>query len=170
MSYYSKKIKLLQKKARTLKYPLVYEPKRWRFVNAGSYAYALDLDISDPKQKVLIPGYISSEFLSRHDRPILSANELMRRIKKDLKFLEIYYREEDDMIWDDEYRIAIYYKYIAIKRCIEYRVIRQDHNGKWSEKQSWKGQKPIIVGEGDYEAPDFSEEGFKLAEVLVLHE
>lgn len=168
LSYYSKKIRAVQKKVRTIKYPLVYEPKKWRFIHAGSYAYALDLAVNDPKEQVLVPGCISSTILCKSNKSILNSNELVRRIKKDLKFLNIAYRHDDDMIWDDECRIAIYYKYSSYK--LKYRIVRQDDTGKWSEKQSWKRQKPVIVGEKNYEAPDLSKEGFKLAEVLVLHE
>lgn len=169
LSYYSRKIQLVKKKVRTIKYPLVYEPKKWRFIHAGGYAYALDLDINDPKERILFPGYISNSILSHHRKSVFNENELLRRIKQDLKFLDIYYRQNDSVIWDDEYRIAIYYKYSYSINLFEYRILRQDEDLSWSEKLSWKGNVRQIKERG-CEPPDLFDEGFNLLEVMILHE
>lgn len=65
MSYYFEKIAEIMQKMQSKKTAPVYEPDKW-VVNdkplfTNCYAYALDLDVSDPETTIFIPGSISNE-------------------------------------------------------------------------------------------------------------
>lgn len=142
MSYYLKKIKAIKDYLETNIYPPVYNKKKWRFVtSANCYAYSLDIPVSDPKKQIWLPGCLKDE--NMHGS-IYSTSELIKRLYSDLDFLGFSYREDSPTIKNDEYRIEIYTFRSFYDYPIEFHFTRQDSDGVWSEKPSWKGKVCIM--------------------------
>ncbi len=84
-----------------------------------------------------LPGCISDENL---DKNIWSTPDLIERLKKDLDFLGISYRDNSNNLLEGEWRIAIYYEPATHDFPIGFHISRQDIDGIWSEKPSWEGK------------------------------
>ncbi len=139
MSYYLKKIKVIQECLENNVYPPVYDKKKWRFISsANCYAYSLDIPISDPKKHIWLPGSLSDENI--YKIPIDSSMELIERLYSDLEFLGISYRDDTITIKDNEYRIEVYTFRSFHDYPIEFHFTRQDANGIWTEKTGWNGK------------------------------
>ena len=81
-----------------------------------------------------LPGCISDENL---DKNIWSTPDLIERLKKDLDFLGISYRDNSNNLLEGEWRIAIYYEPAMHDFPIGFHISRQDIDGIWSEKPSY---------------------------------
>jgi len=162
MSYYSRKVKKIRDILKTNQYPPEFNPERWKFIKCNCYAYALDLPVNDIAKKIFIPGCIADKNLEKEIWTGVS-----KRVEKDLDFLGISYREDDGKLYNGEYRIAIYYIPTPHDWPIGFHISRQDVNGEWSEKKSWKAKVQKIGEKGD-KAPDISEYGPVLEKVLIL--
>lgn len=115
-------------------YPPEYKPEDWKREERSPYGYALNLKVADKKRKILIPGKISGEALTED---ISSQKELMQRMKSDLDYLGLNYREDDTIIFEDEWRIAVYFN----EKTGKCHFARQDRiGGMWSEVLTWGGK------------------------------
>lgn len=167
MSYHTKKVEKIRQIVGNNKYSPIYDEKKWKYCKVNCYAYALNIPVSDRKKLIWIPGCISNE---QEEKSIFSSIELIERIKKDLEFLNFSYREEDanSPLLNGEWRIAIYYgKAISHDWPIDFHISRQDADGIWSEKPSWKG-KVKKVGEKINKPCDLSKHRLYLAKVLIV--
>lgn len=162
MFYYSQKLEKIRNVLQTNMYPPKFNKKRWKYVKANCYAYALDLPISDWKKSIFIPGCIGEE---NAEKEIWT--EVTDKIKKDLNFLGISYREDDGVLYKGEWRIAIYYIPTPYDWPIGFHIARQDGDGCWSEKPSWKAKVRRFKKKTDT-PPDLSKYGPKLESILIL--
>lgn len=162
MSYYLRKVKVVRKILESNTYPPKYEPKKWEWCKANCYAYALDIPVSDSKQTIWIPGCISDE----REEPVIFTG-ITERLKNDLKYLGISYREDDGNLKEGEWRIAIYYRPTPHDWPIGFHMSRQDNDGIWSEKPSWKA-KVQKIGEKSDKPCNLSQHNLYLEKVLVL--
>lgn len=149
MSYYEKIVQQIKDKVSENSYPPTFERKLLDLSVRNCYAYALDLDISDPQKRVFFPGCISSE---EEKLDIFSGLDLLERLKKDLTFLGFSFRTNDQNLKEGEYRIAIYGLPTLHDMPIGFHISRQDKDGYWSEKRNWKS-KPEKLDYSDFEAP-----------------
>ncbi len=87
-------------------------------------------------------------------------------MKKEQNYVNIYLYDFICIIiklW----RIAIYY-IPAVHDCsIEFHIARQDEDGCWSEKPSWKAKISRFAEKTDT-PPDLSKYGLKLENILIL--
>ena len=164
MSYYAKKIKEIKQQVEKNIYPPNFSKEKNLLCHRNCYAYALNLIVSDPREKIFFPGCISNK---EEEGAIFSSYELLERLKKDLKFLGFTYRGENGTLAEGEYRIAVYYIPTYHDWPIGFHISRQDKTGEWSEKPSWKKGIQKIGKKGDL-PPDISEKGPRLLEVLIL--
>ena len=164
MSYYERIVQQIKNKVSANSYPPVFERKFLDFSVRNCYAYALDLDVSDPEKKVFVPGCISSENEQPH---IFSGLDLAERLKKDLTFLGFTFRPNEQNLQEGEYRIAIYGLPTFHDMPIGFHFSRQDEDGYWSEKRSWKA-KPEKLDYSDFEAPKLVGVTPFKAEVLII--
>lgn len=164
MSYYSKKVKKIREVLKENSYPTEYAPKKWKGCKSNCYAYALDIPVSDKKQLIWIPGCISNEKEQPH-----IFGEIAERLKRDLEFLGISFREDDGqtILNKGEWRIAIYYRPTPHDWPIGFHISRQDKDGKWSEKTSWEG-KVQRVDEESKKPHDLSKHNLYLEKILIL--
>lgn len=162
MSYYSRKLENIRKALKTNIYPSKFNKKRWKYVKTNCYAYALDLLINDRKKEIFIPGCISDENAEK-----VVWTDVTGEVKKDLDFLGISYRENDEALYKGEWRIAIYYIPTPHDWPIGFHIVRQDEDGYWSEKPSWKAKVTRFKKKTDT-PPDLSKYGPKLESVLIL--
>ncbi|MBR3132967.1 MAG: hypothetical protein IKG42_02660 [Clostridia bacterium] len=154
MSYYADLVQQIKDKVAKNSYPPVFTKKNFNFSKRNCYAYALDLNVHDPKKRVLYPGCISSE---KEDIDIYSVSGLLKRLQKDLKFLGFTFRPNNKKLEENEYRIAIYAFPSLHDTPIDFHFARQDKDGYWSEKPSWNSMprkldycgidSPKLVGE-----------------------
>ena len=166
MLYHTKKVEKIRQIVENNKYPPTYDEKRWKHCKVNCYTYALDIPVSDRKKLIWIPGCISNEQEERH---IFSSIELMKRIKKDLDFLNFSYRENDAKfpLLSGEWRIAVYYRSYFHDWPISFHISRQDADEIWSEKPSWKG-KVTKIGKKSDKPCDISKHELHLEKVLVI--
>lgn len=140
MSYYSEKIAEIRQTLQAKTSVPIFEPQKWKINNTpiftNCYAYCLDLNVSDPNTSIFIPGSISNEYAEKY---IYSLDTLLQNIKNDLQFLGISYRDNTGLLQAGEYRIGIYTDYIYPNSPISVHFVRQDSDGKWSEKFGWDG-------------------------------
>lgn len=164
MSYYSKKVQKIREILKSNTYPTKYMPKKWKWLKVNCYSYALDIPVNDPKKRIWIPGCISDE----NEEPYIF-NEITERLKKDLDFLGISYREDNGeaSLYNGEWRIAIYYRPTPHDWPIGFHISRQDEDRIWSEKPSWKRDVQRI-GEKSDKPYDLSEHNLHLETVLIL--
>lgn len=137
MSYYSDLVELIKDEVTKNTYPPVFTNKLFDFSIRNCYAYALNLNVTDPKKRVLYPGCISSE---NEKLDIYSEKMLLKRLEKDLKFLGFTSRSNDKNLEESEYRIAIYAFPSFHDMPIGFHIARQDKDGFWSEKPNWKSK------------------------------
>ena len=163
-SYYMRKIKEIRKILKKNNYPCHFDKRKFKGRILNCYAYALDINVSDPKKIIWIPGCISDENL---DKNIYTVDELVDRLKKDLDFLGISYRDDTSTLLDGEWRIAIYYIPFIHDWPFGFHISRQDVNGIWSEKISWEGEIEKIGNKCDA-PPDFKKDFVFLEKVLIL--
>lgn len=143
-------------------YPPSYTPKKWKRKKVNCYAYALDIPVNDIGKNIWIPGCISGKNTEK-----VIWNYITEYVKKDLDFLGIKYRENDENLRKGEYRIAIYFR-PSIHVCpLGFHLSRQDDDGIWSEKPSWDG-KVHKIGEKSDTPPDLSEYDLYLENILIL--
>ena len=90
-------------------------------------------------------------------------------MKKDLEFLGISFREDkhETHLKPGEWRIAIYYRPTPHDWPIGFHLSRQDIDGIWSEKLSWKG-KIQRIGEKSDKPHDLSKYDLYLESTLIL--
>lgn len=163
-NYYVKKVKKIRTEISNNIYPPTFGCKKWRKRNRNCYAYSLDINISDPRKKIFIPGCISDE---KVETEIYSTTELISRLKADLDFLGISYRENTHEIYKGEWRIAIYFMPEPHDLPIDFHISRQDFDGIWSEKPSWKAKVAQTENKSDFPL-DLSKYGLRLESVLIL--
>lgn len=145
-------------------YTPCFSPRDWKKTYANCYAYALDLNISDKKAQVFIPGRISNQYSNGF---VMSTRNLLAGVKRDLDFLGIPFRSNDNLeLKEGEYRIAIYYS-LDFTLSVEFHFARQDSNGNWSEKLGWEG-KVKKAGKRGNTPPNFEKDNLVLLEVLIL--
>ena len=137
---------------------------KWEKVmtTTNCYAYALDVPIEDQNQDIWIPG---CPRFSSGDVHIYSG--VTKKIEQDLQFLGVSYREDNGILEEGEYRIAIYFRSTPHDWPIGFHVSRQDNTGRWSEKKSWDAV-PSCIRDISDKPPDLSEHGFVLESVLIL--
>ena len=164
MSYHSLIVKQIKDKVSENSYPPTFKRKLLDLAVRNCYAYALDLDISDPKERVLLPGCISSE---EEKQDIFDESDLIKRLKKDLEFLGFTFRQNDEHLNDGEYRIAIYGLPTFHDMPIGFHISRQDKDGYWSEKRNW-GAKPQKLDYCGIEAPKLDGVVPFKTEVLII--
>lgn len=123
--------------------PPKYEPYKWSGKKFNCYMYALEacMDFSEclyESECVIAPG-----FLSRGEKNDNRDTEevTIQYLKEDCKILNLNISETtlDEKVSENEYKIAVY-----IQEYFDYHFIRQDSNGKWSEKAGWGGDIKII--------------------------
>ena len=137
MSYYSNIVQKVKTEVAKNSYPPIFESKIINLSVRNCYAYALDLNVSDPSKKVYFPGCISNE----EEKPdIFDGSDLVKRLEKDLEFLGFTFRPNDEHLNDGEYRIAIYGLPTFYDMPIGFHISRQDKDGYWSEKRNWKAK------------------------------
>lgn len=163
-SYYVRKIEEIQRVLKNNKYPCRFDKIKFRRKKLNCYAYALDINVSDPKELLWFPGCISDENL---DKNIWSTSDLIERLKKDLDFLGISYRDNSDNLSAVEWRIAIYYKPTMHDFPIDFHIYRQDIDGIWSEKPSWEG-KIEKIGDKSNIPPNLEKSHLYLKNILIL--
>lgn len=161
MSYYSKKLENIREVLQTNTYPSKFNKKRWKYIKANSYAYALDLPINDRKKSIFIPGCICDENV---EKEVMA--DVTGKVKKDLDFLGISYRGDNGVLYNGEWRIAIYFTATLHDCPIEFHFVRQDEDGAWSEKTSWKGKIRRFAKKDT--PPDLSKYGLRLEKILIL--
>lgn len=165
MPYYERMTAKIKNVIKTNVYPPKFNKKRWKSVkHTNCYAYALDLTISDKKEQIFIPGCISNPDVIP---AIFNPNELITRLKKDLDFLGLSYREDNGELKKGEWRIAFYSFPSFHDYPINFHFVRQDEDGCWSEKKSWKAMVSKEREKSDL-PPDLSEYDGKLIGVLIL--
>lgn len=162
--YYLRILKKIKEIVKNNQYPPKFNPKKWNFKKANCYAYALDLCLNDRKKQIFFPGCISDKNI---DKTIWSLNDLVKRFKNDLDFLGISYRENDEILLNGEYRIAITYLPTYHDWPVNYHFLRQDCDGIWSEKRSWKAKVKKIDNKIS-SVPDLSKAQPILHKVLIL--
>lgn len=165
MSYYSDKITEIKQKLQAKTSVPVYNPNKWKIndtpIFTNCYAYCLDLDVADPSTSIFIPGSISDEHASKS---ILSLDTLMSNIRNDLQFLGISYRNNKGLLRSGEYRIGIYFRSFYTNQPISVHFVRQDSDGKWSEKFGWSGP---VFREYDTITPDPLNSGYTGCNILL---
>lgn len=141
-----------------------YNPKKWDGLHTNCYAYALDIPVSDPIEQIWTPGQISSKKQNHH-----FFTRVTDEVKRDLDYLGISYRENDDSLRLGEWRIAIYYRPTFHDMPLGFHVSRQDSDGCWSEKTGWskKGKLQRFNSKTDT-PPDLSEYNIHLESILIL--
>ena len=165
MPYYERMTTKIKNVIKTNVYPPKFNKKRWKGVkHTNCYAYALDLPVRDTKMRIFIPGCISSPYVKS---AIFNPNELITRLKKDLDFLGLAYRKDNGKLKEGEWRIAFYYFPTLYDLPIDFHFVRQDEDGYWSEKNSWKA---MVSNENEKSdsPPDLSEYDLKFMGVLIL--
>ncbi len=163
-SYYVRKIEEIKKVLKNNKYPCHFDKIKFRGKKLNCYAYALDINVSDSKELLWLPGCISDENL---DKNIWSTPDLIERLKKDLDFLGISYRDNSNNLLEGEWRIAIYYEPATYDFPIGFHISRQDIDGIWSEKPSWEG-KIKKIGDKSNIPPNLEKSHLYLKNVLIL--
>lgn len=165
MPYYEKIITKIKNVMNVNVYPPKFNKKRWKSIkHVNCYAYALDLPVRDRKTRIFIPGCISNPDV---ETAIFNPNELITRLKKDLDFLGLSYREDNGELKKGEWRIAFYSFPSFHDYPINFHFVRQDEDGCWSEKKSWKDMVSKEREKSDL-PPDLSEYDGKLIGVLIL--
>lgn len=164
MSYYSEKVQKIREILESNTYPTKYMPRKWKWLKVNCYSYALNIPVSDEKQLIWIPGCISDE----KEKPHIFSG-ITERLKKDLDFLGISYREDsgEATLNEGEWRIAIYKGPTLHDWPIEFHISRQDEDGIWSEKPSWNG-KVQRIGKKSNKPHDLSKHNLYLETVLIL--
>lgn len=163
MDYYNKKIAEIKQKLQTKTKVPVFNPDNW-VINSSPlytncYAYCLDLDVEDPETTIFIPGSISNKNASKN---ILTISTLIKNLKNDLEFLGISYRDNKGLLNSGEYRIGIFTGYIYPDHPISFHFVRQDSDGKWSEKFGWNGP---VFREVDISTPEPQTSGLTGCEI-----
>ena len=103
MSYYERVTTKIKNVVKKNVYPPKFNKKRWRLIKqVNCYAYALDLPVRDRKMEIFIPGCISNPDVIP---AIFNPNELITRLKEDLDFLGLSYREDNGKLKKGEWRI-----------------------------------------------------------------
>ena len=165
MPYYERMTAKIKNVIKTNVYPPKFNKKRWRLIKqVNCYAYALDLPVRDRKMEIFIPGCISNPDVIP---AIFNSNELITRLKKDLDFLGLSYREDNGKLKKGEWRIAFYYFPSFLDMPIGFHFVRQDEDGCWSQKKNWKANISKEKEKSD-SPPDLSEYDGKLRGVLIL--
>ena len=137
MSYYTEIIDRIKEQVDENEYPPIYVGRIVNVRYTNCYAYALNIRISDMLKKIYYPGCINME---GNDSYIYSSDDLMKGLKKDLDFLGFSYRANSENLEDGEYRIGIYAFPTFHDLPIGFHFSRQDKDGCWSEKPSWKSR------------------------------
>ena len=161
--YHSRKIKQILDAIKGFSDPPIYNRKKWRGKRLNCYAYALDLDINDPKKSIWTPGQIASKNPKHQVYTNVTA-----QVKKDLDALGISYRENSKVLNPGEWRIAIYYKPSFHDWPIGFHFARQDADGLWSEKIDWSRRAKLNRYVAVDEAPNFRDYGLRLESILIL--
>ena len=138
MSYYFNLVQQIKNEVAKKSYPPIFKENIFNLFSVRNcYAYALDLNVHDPKKRVLFPGCISSE---KESLDIYSESMLLKRLERDLEFLGFTFRSNDENLEENEYRIAIYAFPAFYDMPIGFHIARQDKDGYWSEKPNWKSR------------------------------
>ena len=164
MSYYSNIVQKVKAEVAKNNYPPIFESKIINLSVRNCYAYALNLEVSDPNKRVFLPGCISSE---SENVNIFDGSKLMDRLKRDLNFLGFAYRPNDKYLKGGEYRIAIYGLPTLHDMPIGFHISRQGKDGYWSEKRNWKA-KPQRLNYCGTEAPKLDGVRPFFTEVLII--
>ena len=160
--YYSMKVKEIKEILSQNEYPPVFQKKKWKRLKVNCYAYALDINVSDPKEQIWCPGCICDKNADKNIR-----TDVTNRVKRDLEFLEISYRKNTKELKEGEWRIAIYFQPAFHDCSIGFHISRQDKDGIWSEKPSWTASIRKI-GKKSNIPPDLSKYNIRLENVLIL--
>lgn len=161
----TKDIEKVRKAQLTNLYPPMFDEERWKKSNGcNCYSYALDIPVKGRIKQIWIPGLLSDP---KFDGRIWSAEELISNVKADLFNLGFSYRENDTILNDGEWRIAIYYIPTYHDMPIGFHFVRQDEDGSWSQKRFWNSRVEIIK-EKDIVPPDLSEDRVMLCKTLII--
>lgn len=120
-------------------YPPQYSPQKWNNKKFNCYLYALDLCmdfqpyLDDGRIVPGIPGFLSRA--ENNDYREIKEKTLQYFIE-DCEILNLNISETtlDEKINKNEYKIAVY-----VEEYDDFHFVRQDSNGKWSEKAGWGG-------------------------------
>lgn len=164
MSYYLRKIKKIKNVLEKNTYPSIFNARRWKMIRVNCYSYSLDIPVSDMKKRIWIPGCICNE---KAEAEIWKPTDLIERVKQDLEFLEISYRENTMVLKKGEWRIAIYVQRTPHDWPIGFHISRQDNDGIWSEKPSWTG-KVEKIGDESVSPPNLEKHKLHLEDILIL--
>lgn len=146
-------------------YPPVFTKRKYKHSHLNSYAYALDINVSDPEETIWIPGCVCNP---NADKSIYLPKDLISRLKMDLNFLGFSCRKDDGKnLREGEWRIAIYSEPTYYKYPIDYYFCRQDSDGSWSIKKSWNDKVRRIHKKSDI-PPFLAKYNLGLETVLII--
>lgn len=136
-AYYLEKMNSIRESLKCGIFPPVFTKRNWKHLHLSSYAYALNITVDDPAEKLWIPGCVCNQYA---EKSIYLLKDLLIRFKMDLHFLGFSCRKDDgNSLREGEWRIAIYSEPTYYKYPQKYYFCRQDANGYWSIKKNWIG-------------------------------
>ena len=147
-------------------YPPLFDYEKWCEGKKGCncYAYALDIPVRDGSKQFWNPGVISGNNPSGKSYSVFN---LIENIKADIETLGFSYRKDECTLHDGEYRIAIYHIPTYHYMSVSFHMVRQDEDGRWSEKPSWNS-KVNRFKEISVTPPDLSKYDAYLCETLII--
>ena len=123
--------------------PPKFDPGEWSLIQFNCYAYAMriNMSFSEFDDFEILPGFISRD---RVNIIYNSTDEILQYFKEDCEALGLNAipTKMEDKLNSNEYKVAIY-----TNESFGVHFIRQDSNGKWSEKVGWCGKIKIIENE-----------------------
>ena len=136
----------------TQKIPPCFNIKEWRRKNFNCYAYAMRICLDLSEHDYIWPGFISKGELENDYTDTKEC--VVQYFIDDCESLglQVHPTTIAERIGPKEYKIAVY-----IKEGVDFHFVRQDIDGRWSEKNGWKEgikivrQKDIIKCRNGYE-------------------
>ena len=163
--FLDRKVAKVQKVVDKNQYPPTFNPKKWEKKRGyNCYAYALDVPVKDVFNKFWLPGVLSG---ISHSGKFFSVPTLVEHIKADIKTLGFSCREDDGILHKGEYKIAIYHIPSYYDIPIQFHMVRQDEDGRWSEKPSRNSEVMRFKGKSAT-PPDLSKYDAYLCEILII--
>lgn len=113
--------------------PPHYNPKEWKGKNFNCYLYALRacMDFETPLRFWIAPGFISRGENNDYRDTVACTLNYFKADCEELG-LQVSPSTLEEKTGENEYKIAIY-----VNKGKDYHFVRQDCNGKWSEKRGW---------------------------------
>lgn len=120
-------------------------PESWDNIHTTNcYAYALGLDIPEYEicKGAYQPGTISTDFNPLIFNEYFDYNTLIENLEKDLKMLDISYREvaPDEKLANNEWKISVFTENCDNERIIDFHFLRQKSDGIWYHKNGFPGK------------------------------